>query len=262
MIWLFLKLCGLIYSSLHFTGLKVTTNEKAPCESCHDITFSLDQPSKIKPLSISFPFPILAKDVRATLHRKSRHVDLVLKKSLQEPWPCEFHTKTSKWIVDDLLPWENSSSDSMFNIIEHHLASQFSSLEEIDAEKSLDPKCSALHSFRLKIMAMMLDDVEYVSYGRNNDWYLLKLHRPILTSPMGSPILLITALDDNYVKDMTKRITPKNLPIVKEVVDHTLIYNKVFPFGTSGPKKKLDFDAGTEEEFQLFRFLLRLNSTR
>ena len=99
----------------------MTTNEKAPCESCHDITFSLDQPSKIKPLSISFPFPILAKDVRATLHRKSRHVDLVLKKSLREPWPCEFHTKTSKWIVDDLVPWENSSSDNVYNCLEHHL---------------------------------------------------------------------------------------------------------------------------------------------
>jgi hypothetical protein len=186
----------------------------------------------------------------------------VLKKSLREPWPCEFHTKTSKWIVDDLVPWENSSSDNVFNCLEHHLGCQFSSMEEINAERSLGPKCSALHSFRLKIMAMMLDDVEYVSYGRNNDWYLLKLHRPILTSPMGSPILLITALDDNYVKDMTKRITPKNLPIVKEVVDHTLTYHKVFPFGPGGPKEKMDLDAETEEEFQLFRYLLRLNSTR
>jgi hypothetical protein len=99
----------------------------------------LNQPSQIKPLAISFPFPILATNLQATLHRKSRHIDLVLKKSLQEPWPCEFHTSlTSKWIIDDLVPWENSPSNRIFNTIEHHLASQFSSLEEMDAKKSLN----------------------------------------------------------------------------------------------------------------------------
>jgi hypothetical protein len=56
------------------TGLKISTNEQAPCESCHDFTVSLTQPSKIKPLSLKFPFPILAKYVKATLHPKSRFV--------------------------------------------------------------------------------------------------------------------------------------------------------------------------------------------
>ncbi len=265
MIWLFLKLCGLIYSSLHFTGLKVTTNEKAPCESCHDITVSLNQPSQIKPLAISFPFPILATNLQATLHRKSRHIDLVLKKSLQEPWPCEFHTSlTSKWIIDDLVPWENSPSNRIFNTIEHHLASQFSSLEEMDAKKSLNlNQCSALLSLRSNLVTMMtIKDVEYVSYGRNNERYLLKLHYPLLTSPKGCPILLITALDDNQAKNITKRKTPKNVPIIKEFADHTMIYNKVFPFGPLGYKEQLELNAETEEEFHLFRFLLRLNSTR
>lgn len=238
------------------TGLKVTTNEQAPCESCHDVTISLIQPNKIKPLLLSFAFPILAKSVQATLHRKSRHVDLVLKKSLLEPWPCEFHTKTSKWVIDNLVPWENSSPE-MVNSVEHHVSSQFYSLEEIDIGRFRDPKSSALNSFRLKLTSMMLDDVEYVSYGRNNDWYLLKLHRPLLTSPMGSPILLVTALDDNHTKNMTKRMTPTNMPTAREILDHTLLYQKVFPFGPSGPKNKIDFDAETEEEFQLFRFLVR-----
>ena len=106
---------------------------------------------------------------------------------------------------------------------------------------------------------MMIDDIEYVSYGRNNDWYLLKLHRPLLTSPLGSPILLITALNDNHTKKLTKKMTQKNSFSVKELIVHTVIYHKVFPFE---PKNKFDLDDETEEEFQLFRFLLRLNSAR
>ncbi len=240
--------------------MKISTNEQAPCESCHDVTVSLTQPSKIKPLSLTFPFPILAKNVQATLHRKSRHVDLLVKKSLLEPWPCEFHTKKSKWIIDDLVPWKNESlkPENVFNSVEHHLSSQFLS-KDFDVGHYLDSKSSALESLRFKLVALMSGNSEFVSYGRNDDWYLLKLHRPLLTSPMGSPILLITALDDNHTKNISKKIS-LNPTVLKEVMDHFKIYEKVFPLGT--PKDKLDLDAETEEEFQLFRFLLRLNSTR
>jgi hypothetical protein len=240
--------------------LKISTNEQAPCESSHDVTVSLTQPNKIKPLSLTFPFPILAKNVQATLHRKSQHVDLLVKKSLLEPWPCEFHTKKSKWIIDDLVPWKNESlkSENVFNSVEHHLSSQFLS-KDFDVDHYLDSKSSALESLRFKLVALMFDNSEFVSYGRNDDWYLLKLHRPLLTSPMGSPVLLITALDDNHTKNISKKIS-LNPTVLKEVMDHFKFYEKVFPLGT--PKDKLDLDAETEEEFQLFRFLLRLNSTR
>jgi hypothetical protein len=183
-----------------------------------------------------------------------------VKKSLLEPWPCEFHTKKSKWIIDDLVPWKNESlkSENVFNSVEHHLSSQFLS-KDFDVDHYLDSKSSALESLRFKLVALMFDNSEFVSYGRNDDWYLLKLHRPLLTSPMGSPVLLITALDDNHTKNISKKIS-LNPTVLKEVMDHFKIYEKVFPLGT--PKDKLDLDAETEEEFQLFRFLLRLNSTR
>jgi hypothetical protein len=168
-----------------FTGLMITTNEQVPCESCHDVTVSLTQPSKIKPLSLTFPFPILAKNVQATLHRTSRHVDLLLKKSLLEPWPCEFHSKNSKWITDDLMPWENVpfTPENGLNTSEHHLTSQLIS-KNINSDHFLDSKSSALDNLRLKLGVLMLHDAEFVSYGRNDDRYLLKLHRPLLTYPI------------------------------------------------------------------------------
>ncbi|EFX73684.1 hypothetical protein DAPPUDRAFT_307653 [Daphnia pulex] len=242
------------------SGLKISTNEQAPCESCHDVTVSLTQPSKIQPLSLTFPFPILAKNVQATLHRKSRHVDLLLKKSLLEPWPCEFHSKNSKWIIDDLVPWENVplTPENGFNTLEHHLTSQLIS-KNINSDHFLDSKCSALDKLRLKLGVLMLRDIEFVSYGRNDDRYLLKLHRPLLTSPMGNPILPITALNDILSRILGQDFTT-NPTVLKEGMDHLKIYKEVFPIGRS--KDKLVVDAETEEEFQLFRFLLRLNSTR
>ena len=229
--------------------MEVTTHEQAPCLSCHEITVSLIPPSKIKPLSLSFPFPILAKNVQATL--TSRHVDLVLKKSLYEPWPCDFHSEKQKWIINDLVPWknENMQSGNKFNFIQHHFPDQFSSRQGMDN--------SPLHNFRLKLAAMMMtSDLEYVVYGRNDDRYSLKLHRPLLTSPMGSPILLITALDESFVKK--KKETPTNTPLSEEEVHHAAVNNIVFPFDTPGNV----FEAETEEEFQLLRFILRFNSTR
>jgi hypothetical protein len=190
-------------------------------------------------------------------------VDLLLKKSLQEPWPCEFHNKKSKWIIDDLVPWENEpfNSEDRFKNVEHHLIGQFLS-KDIKSGHLRDSKSSALDNLRFKLVLLTSGDAEFVSYGRNDDWYLLKLHRPLLTSPTGTPILLITALHDN----LTPKFGPKFFTInptvpKKKEMDQCKIFAKVFPFGT--PKGiKMEMDAETEEEFQLFRFLLRLNSTR
>jgi hypothetical protein len=229
-----------------FIGLKISTNEKAPCQSCHDVTVSLTQPRIIKPLSLTFPFPILAKNVQATLHPKSRHVDLLLKKSLLEPWPCEFHSKKYKWIIGDLVPWKNEplTPEDGFKNLEHHVSSQFVS-KEVSFAHFRDSKCSASDKLRCKLGVLMASDAEFVSYGRNDDRYLLKLHRPLLTSPTGTPILLITAL---------------HVPKEKETEQRKIV-EKVFPLGTPKDIKRI-MDAETDEEFQLFRFLLRLNSTR
>jgi hypothetical protein len=106
----------------------------------------------------------------------------------------------------------------------------------------------------------MSGNSEFVSYGRNDDWYLLKLHQPLLTSPMGTPILLITSLDDSLTLKLRQKFVSTDPTVLKEELDHCVILTKVFPKGAH--KDKYVVDADTEEEFQLFRFLLRLNSTR
>jgi hypothetical protein len=75
---------------------------------------------------------------------------------------------------------------------------------------------------------------------------------------MGSLIfLLITALN-GFLKLEQEFFTTNSETVLKEGMDHFRIYEKVFPLGT--PKDMLVLDGETEEEFQLFHFLLRLNS--
>ncbi len=161
------------------------------------------------------------------------------------------------------MPWENVplTPENGFNSLEHHLSSQFLS-KEISIAHFLDSMSSALDKLRLKLGVLMLRDIEFVSYGRNDDRYLLKLHLPLLTSPTGTPILLITAIDGNLTRKLEQEIFTTKSAVPKEVMDHSKIYEEVFPIGTLKPKDKLGLNVETEEEFQLFRFLLRLNSTR
>jgi hypothetical protein len=76
---------------------------------------------------------------------------------------------------------------------------------------------------------------------------------------MENPILLITAIDGNLSRKLGQDFTT-NPTALKEGMDHLRIYDEVFPIGIF--KDMLVLDAETEEEFQLLRFLLRLNSTR
>ena len=230
-----------------FLGSEVITHEQAPCLSCHDITVSLIPPRKFKPLSLSFPFPILAKNVQSTFHRNSRRVDLVLKKSLHEPWPRDFHSEKRKLIVDDLVPWKNEDykSGNPFNSVDFQL------VHDVFLENS-----PLLHSVRAKIGLMMMRDLEHIQnlvYERNDDYYVMKLHRPLLTSPMGNPILLITAIDC-HVNRIAKRFPMTE----EEELYHCSVFQNVFPLGTPNDTLK----AETDEEFQLLRYILRFNATR
>ena len=128
----------------------MSPNQTLPCESVHGLILSLRQPNDIKPLALNFPFPILVNDICATLHRKTRSIDLVLKKAIYEPWPCEFQATTqSRWNVDNLKPWKDGSEVESQLII--HLGVQFKMIEicsQNQQKTDFRPKMSALKQVR------------------------------------------------------------------------------------------------------------------
>jgi hypothetical protein len=217
---------------------------------------SLKQPENFKSLSLSFPYPILVDDIRATLHRKGRYVDLVLKKALWEPWPCEYRPADNlQSFLHQLKPWkEEKSSNRNLNSLENHIRSQFNfnHLENI----SMMGK-SPLDFVRHILQFLFLDPSRprYVTIKRMNsppvlDWFFL-VHRPVSTTPTGSPVLLLSAFDFRLLEKLAvdgKWSEKKNAENFKRV--------------NPSNENVETISIQTTEELQLLRFVLRLNSSK
>jgi hypothetical protein len=203
-------------------------------------------------LSLSFPYPILVDDIRATLHRKGRHVDLVLKKALWEPWPCEYRPADNLHsFLDQLKPWkEEKSSNRNLNSLGNHIRSQFN-INHLEYISMMEK--SPLDVVRYVMEFLFLDPSRprYVSIKRMNspepDWFFV-VHRPVSTTPTGSPVLLLSAFDFRLYE--------------KLVVDGKWSEKKtVENFKRVNPSSEdiMTISIKTTEESQLLRFVLRLN---
>jgi hypothetical protein len=252
-------LCNIKSFSIHFrfSGVNVSTNQRLPCQSAHDVIISLSQPTSIKPLKISFPYPIMVNEIRATLRRKDRSINLVLKKALYEPWPYEFHTQQSRWIVlDSLKLWEDKNTGKSLGI---HLGTQF---KLSDIKNMTLSKKSALNEVRGTIKSLFLSAAvhgrnEYFGIRRKDstqspDWYI-RAHLPLRISPVGSPLLILSAVDHRLAENL----------IAKGKLNEDDAFNdyvRIYAQPSNGSTQM--FLTFTSEEEQLLRYILRLNSTQ
>lgn len=237
-----------------FLDLKVSNDQKKPCESAHEITLSLSQPNYIKPLLLSFPYPFLVDSIRASLHYAHRSISLVLNKAIQEPWPFELENHL-KWKADDLQPWKETKKKLSDHLT--HLSHQFNFYHLKNPSLMED---TALNAFRVNIATLYSSSNDFLciqlkgSSKLNPGWYL-RLHKPILTSPLNSPIVLLSAFHNQLTEKHTS----------KEKSDRNKA-GKAF-FGIF-PDYKLEetpvktLEITDKECLQLWRFILRLNSTK
>lgn len=102
---------------IHVTALKVTTDQRWPCESAHRITVSMDG---VKPLTLTLPYPIVPGQLKATLRRKDAIVEITRTKALQVLWPEDCaRPEQFRWKPDELELWKSNENLSVY------LASQF-----------------------------------------------------------------------------------------------------------------------------------------
>ena len=245
----------------YFPGLKVTTSKRKPCESVHDVTVSLSQPSNMEPLTLSFSHPILANDIRSTFHRKGRYIELVLTKAILEPWPCEFQADvSSRWMANRLKPWiekkiARPANDPNLNSLEIHLNSQFNYFHII--YPSLMER-THLNVVRDVVRALFLNPSPCIriiykdSPCDNPDWYL-RVHQPVLTSPLGGPRLLLSALDNRLVQILKREGKWDKRKASKD-------FANIFP--DYSDERLMTIEIETAEQMNLWRYILRLNSTR
>ena len=221
---------------------------------------SLSQPDNFKPLSLSFPYPILVDDIRATLHRKGRYVDLVLKKALWEPWPCEHRSADGLHNVlnpDQLKPWNKQESsqpplpNAKLNNLENHIISQFN-INHLENASLMEK--SSLNVVRYVMKVLFLDPSRFVTIRRMDastpDWFF-RVHRPVSTTPTGNPVLLLSAFDFRLGEKLTadgKWSEKKNAESFKRILP--------------GNEKVMTITIQTTKDSQLLRFVLRLNRSK
>ena len=218
--------------------------QRWPCRSSHRISVSFDG---LEPLTITLPYPILSDTLKATLRRTDGVVDLVAAKALEDLWPEDVIRNQFRWNAEML----ESCTDK--NLIFRHLNSQFEFSSLGQTSTFIDKN----HPERLFRIRSLIATIFHLAVRKNNPFtelrssgplgtkeLRLRAHLPVRISPRGSPLLLLSVLDQRRVE--AKQGDAK----FKQILCGGNLSRKFDPFFTSA------------EDAQLLRYILLINSTK
>ena len=216
--------------------------------------------------TVSFPWPVEIgnpKTVPAE-ERGQRMQRLTFKKSLNEPWPDEW-LNSIKWNLEQFETWESLHTREDLSI---HLSSQFyfRDLQEnlTGTENAVLPTepSASLREVRCTIQSLfvrsLIDGHSYFAVRDNRqpnqspDWYL-RIHLPVRISPFGCPNVSMSGYDQRMARKLHEQGRKDIQTSIEEM------------------KRVLDIQPSTEvvtvltytdEEANLLRYILRLNSTK
>jgi hypothetical protein len=216
--------------------------------------------------------------IKGTLRRSDRCIRLTLKKALREPWPQSFSEKP-KWDVDCLSEWKQSpiwytfcfSSELRFHVAcsQHQVAVsdifRNNTFEKVYfPEPRLTPPLEIVRDVIGTILRVFeegvdnflsfnIDSVRLRSFSSSTKEpeFAFLAHRPLLLSPCGSPMLLISVLDCLFSKKLVEK-GHLNAKEASEYLDRVFVKKNIKP----------EILYTTHEGTKLLRYLLRLNSTK
>ena len=238
--------------------LKLSTERQHPSEAGHQITLSTEMFSHV----LSFPWPFNIAEVHSTCDPETSFVRLILPKSIYEPQPFEWR-QGSKWDISKLNPWDEKNLLSDLNF---HLSTQFDfrdlkrqMLNEVEIETPDSSLKGVREIIRTLFQSTTNDGNElYVIRSKHdpklkNLWYL-RIHLPIRVSPLGSPMLLLTANDHRLAQKLVDRGKLEQTQATED-------FKRIFVEGATSPNVCPLFVQSDEEEAML-RYLLRVNAAK
>ena len=229
--------------------MKVTTNQILPCKSAHVVTLSLEEPEGVEPLSLTFPYPVLASQIQSSLNGSNGTISLSLPKALNEPWPCHYSNK-SKLKVDQLKEWDSSN----IFLYQHLAGMAIVELTRIEAQLGPMPQIAGARVLIGEILKPASKHPEsfMVCKDKQPVWRL-RAHYPLLRAPDGRPMLLISAYDH----DLSKELIDKGHIKKKQMSED---FDRVFNRHKKPANVKcMSF---TQEVTDFIGYILRLNSTQ
>lgn len=238
--------------------MTLSTDREPPSEAGHQITLSTGTTSQ----TLTFPWPLKVADVHSTCELETGTVRLVLPKSINEPRPYEWKDR-KQWDINSLNSWD---PETLLKDLCFHLCAQFEVLDlkrQVLNKTTSEGGASGLNGVR-EIVRMIIqtsvsdNNLLYVIQSKHdpslkNLWFL-RVHLPVRISPLGSPILFLTANDHRLAKKFVDRGALEQTQATED-------FKRIFVEGETG-SGVLPLFIYSEEEENLLRYLLRLNSTK
>merc|ERR1712071_217186 len=242
-----------------FSDLTISTDLKHPSEAGHQIIINCGQlEQQQNPLVLDFSFPIKAGEVETILVEQEKIIQFIVWKSIYEPRPSDWIQP--KWSHDQLAAWESLYTQKDLS---RHMSAQFrySDLKSQALEME-QLATTTLNEVRETIRTIFVASVlsghdVFVIQTKNAqqpriDWYLLT-HPPVLISPLGSPLLRITANDHSLAQ---KLVDQGRLHQQQAATDFQQIFSQC------KSSEVYTIFIQSEDEVNLLRYLFRLNSSK
>ena len=232
----------------------MSTDRQFPSFSAHQVTLTV---ASLEPLILQVPWPFLSDEIVISLLKKKKKkcIHLILKKSLNDPFPCEFGGR-SKWDLNLLKPWQDIKGHGSLKM---HIEAQFH-CDHLSTEKF------GFKSSSMPLLDEVREIVRAIFYGNShNSFFLFSVSlsedpilylrvQPIVRfSPHGSPLIIVSVLD----YQLALLLMAKG---ALEPEQYLSDYHRIFTEGVCRPV--CNISASSAQEVDLFRYALRVNSTR
>lgn len=241
---------------MRFPDLGVSTDLSHLSEASHEIRINGPDFDKI----IRFPWPFKISEVHSIGEPEDEPLRLILPKAIYEPHPFEWD-RTLKWSIDSSKEWNNETLTKDLNF---HLSAQF---QYSDLKRQMMDLPEAEHNglrgirevIRTVFQSAVLDGqcwfvIESKHDLRMKNLWFLRVHLPVRISPWGSPMLFLTANDHRLAQKLVDRG-------ILEQAQATEDFKRFFVGGANSSAVASIYIQNEEEE-NILRYLLRLNSTK
>jgi hypothetical protein len=214
----------------------------------------------VEPLILKVPWPFLSEEVEVSLQKKNKKkkkkfIHLILKKSLNEPFPADFVGR-SKWDLNLLKPWKEIEGHGTLKM---HMEAQFHCdyfmMEKFSFKSS---ETSPLDEVREIVRAIFygyyfnsffLFSISYL----DEPIFYVRVQQKVRFSPLGSPLLIASVNDYQLAQQL----------MAKGALDpaqYQADYHRVFTEGVS--RQVCNIRASSFQEVELRRYVFRTNSSK
>ena len=246
-----------IISFIIYSDVAISTDRP---HSTHNLNLKLlngGSEERISEIVIQLPWPFLVKGIETSL-TSEKSILIVTKKCVDDPWPGEFGGR-SKWDINYLKPWKQLVDHGL---LKSHLEAQFDCFYLQSSKRCLKPlPATALNNVREIIRAIFYGHYNnsfqlMAVHGVDNPddpVFFIRIHPPVRFSPHGSPLLLVSVIDYPRLEELIEQGKVDRESFQSDF--HRLVTERV-------TKEVCIIRASTNEELNLFRYVLRVNSTK